>query len=174
MFNPSSNQCVSTCPDGFYADLANRTCQPCSSECLSCQSNSKFCTSCKSVTNVVLKNNRCQILNTCDSGSYYDAEKKHCHFCDITCKECHSSEQTGCTECFETRPWLLNGKCVARCPIGYWKMDKECLKCGLGCSACEEVGNKCTSCLPGFVLNSSDQCELFKAEGTLFLIWSLI
>ena len=158
---------MSTCPDNFYADLTTRTCQPCSSQCLTCQSSATFCTSCRSETNatLVLKNNRCQLLNACDSGSYYDADTKRCQFCDITCKQCESREQTGCTECLEARPWLMKGKCMARCPSGHWEVDGECLECGLGCSGCEGGGDKCTGCLPGYVLTAGNQCELFKAEG---------
>ena len=28
--------CLLACPSGFYAEVSNKTCQPCSSECLTC------------------------------------------------------------------------------------------------------------------------------------------
>ncbi len=155
---------MSTCPDGFYHDLTTRTCQHCSPQCLTCQSSATFCTSCTNAT-LLLKNNRCQVANACDPGSYYDTEKKRCQFCDITCKQCESREQNACTECLAARPLLLEGKCVARCPERHWQMEGECLECSVGCTGCGPGGVECTGCLPGYVLTAGNQCEVFRTEG---------
>ena len=57
-YHAANNSCLSTCPNGFYADSGN-ICQSCSNTCLTCQSDSIICTSCPSTTYLNTITNTC-------------------------------------------------------------------------------------------------------------------
>ncbi|XP_022109511.1 scavenger receptor cysteine-rich type 1 protein M130-like isoform X2 [Acanthaster planci] len=59
------NQCVETCPQGFYGD-SNKTCQPCSGNCLDCSGSADQCTSCASA--LYLQSGAC--VEACDSNMF--------------------------------------------------------------------------------------------------------
>lgn len=37
---------MTICPDGFYGEIFDNTCQPCNSPCVTCKNTKNSCTSC--------------------------------------------------------------------------------------------------------------------------------
>ena len=121
------NECISTCPDGYYNNTDTQTCDECDPSCLTCQSPGTS-TSCL----------------TCADGFYLSVDS--CLSCPIGCAICLSA--TNCTSCLDLY-FLLNYQCLGNCATGYW-MDigvNQCKNCDISCVNCSGPASfDCIAC----------------------------
>lgn len=140
------------CPNGSYADPPSQACQPCSSECLTCQYSPTTCTSCNTSLNLTLDflSNRC--VAVCPNGLFNSVPSgAKCQPCSAVCLTC-STLASNCTSCSSTI--LQNGTCVSSCTEGYYYSNRTCLACDSRCSICSS-SIKCQTCSIGYFMNSS-------------------
>jgi hypothetical protein len=145
----NNNECVATCPSGYYKDSLTQKCLPCSSNCKSC-SDSSNCVVCNS--NYFLLNAKCR--PECPNG--YTTNNGKCVRCETkNCSSCTPNGKT-CTEC--NAPFVLNNnQCTKECPEGRWSLLRNCVDCPFGCQDCCD-GSRCDHCLPGKTLTETGKC----------------
>lgn len=131
--------CVSVCPDGYYAGLGE--CTVCSNPCLTCTS-SAVCLSCTSLS---LFNGTC--IPACPA-TYYSQPVTmlskvtyKCTLCMPPCINCNSL--TSCLSCTAGLT-LFNNTCIAACPSTYYQSNGICFACSYPCLTCNSTG--CLSC----------------------------
>lgn len=152
------NNCISSCPDGFYLDLESIMCRKCSSNCKNCLS-ANICTECQ--PGLSLQGNKCQL--SCEPGTYYNGHRRACEKCHSTCATCAGTGLEACNECalgFYFEEW----RCVSSCSVGYYlaeqtadngDVQKSCQKCNPTCYACAGPGDRnCSSCVNGYNLEN--------------------
>lgn len=145
------NECVLTCPIGYFAFVdANgflpSSCQACSSNCNTCI-NATYCSACAShyyrfTTQNVNTATNVSCVNNCPSGYSNPSVISGtgmCSLCGANCLIC--LDPATCTECVSTNYVVLNGICT---PF-------NCLNC-LNCS---EPINTCYQCASGYYLHNS-------------------
>ncbi|KAL4466277.1 hypothetical protein ABPG73_005198 [Tetrahymena malaccensis] len=140
-----SKTCVSKCNDSSYLDSSNNSCQPCTGSCKTCSGPSSIqCLSCYPPN--VLQVNKCQ--SDCDQGYFYSSVDQKCISCDQNCKTCQN----------KSTDYLVNGKCVPVCTVGFFQ-DKDliCKQCDQNCTSCIQSSNNCQTCKSPFILNNQ-QC----------------
>lgn len=132
------NQCVDTCPTGFYVDSLN--------VCTACGA---FCQSCISNTNCIVCNN-----------GYYSSGGS-CLACNPSCSKC-ATVSTNCLECSNSALLAQAGSCVVACGPLFYQSGKSCFSCPVGCATCSS-STVCTSCSPGFLfqeISCKTVCDL--------------
>ena len=73
-----SDECVTTCPDGYYGDDDDGYCQPCHEECITCASQySVNCTTCRN-DQITLSNGSKQCIPKCSFGNKYKTGSGKC------------------------------------------------------------------------------------------------
>ncbi|XP_048065150.1 proprotein convertase subtilisin/kexin type 5b isoform X2 [Megalobrama amblycephala] len=153
-----ANNCVSSCPDGFYLDLESTMCRKCSENCKKCTS-ANICTECQ--TGLSLQGNKCQL--SCEPGTYYNGHRRACEKCHPTCATCAGTGMEACNECapgYYFEEW----RCVSSCNMGYYlaeqttdngDVQKSCQKCDPTCYACAGPGERnCSTCVNGYNLEN--------------------
>ncbi|XP_069782867.1 extracellular matrix organizing protein FRAS1 [Narcine bancroftii] len=141
-----NGMCLSACPQAYYSG-SHRICQPCSSQCLTCESNS-VCLSCKDPTKVLLFG-ECQ-YETCAQQYYLDYSTGICRECDWSCNACKGPLRTDCLQCMDGYT-LQEGSCVERCNAGFYKAGKECIRCNEHCQKCSGP-DVCSQCEAPYLL----------------------
>ena len=136
--NPLTETCDSSCPDGYYKQISDNSCQKCDSSCVKCSgAGPNSCTF-------------CALGYFLTSGAQCSA-CSGCYTCVITANNCSSC--TGVT-------YLSNTQCVTTCPIGYWSKasDNTCQICDTSCKTCSSPGtsSSCTSCNDGSYLSGTN------------------
>ncbi|EGR30952.1 leishmanolysin family protein, putative, partial [Ichthyophthirius multifiliis] len=146
-FKNPNNECLSTCPRGYFGDQQTQECKNCSSKCSQCTGpEQNACTNCN--MDYILINNQCiesspLCLNNCRICSdticyscklgYYLNKNNQCVKCSNNCYKC--ADKIGfCIQC-EPQYQLYNQNCYSinefspNC-ISYDLQDKsKCLKC---------------------------------------------
>lgn len=96
-------------------------------------------------------------MTTCPTNSIDNSTYFMCHMCPSECLTC-SQRSSNCTTCnvslgslytFENTsysPALTDGRCLPKCPNGYFSDQNVCKKCDVSCTLCEQM-NFCTACL---------------------------
>nr|XP_044999992.1 extracellular matrix organizing protein FRAS1 isoform X2 [Jaculus jaculus] len=138
--------CSTTCFPGHYLD-DNRSCQPCSTHCRSCDSQTS-CTSCRD-PNKVLLFGECQ-YESCTSQYYLDVPTKTCKECDWSCNACSGPLRTDCLQCMDGYV-LQDGACVEQCSPSYYRDAGFCKRCVSHCVQCQGP-HECTRCEGPFLL----------------------
>ncbi|CAD8198174.1 unnamed protein product [Paramecium octaurelia] len=167
-----------TCLTNQYETIGlPKTCQNCSSPCLTCSSNVN-CISCISGLNRHISGSSC----ICDDGYYDNAGV--CTLCSLPCTKCTSS--TVCTECNQISYQVLsdchcmdtyymdgsfdcqscNSPCLncssssdcTSCINNYYLDTTNCLQCTLPCFNCVDIDTKCTSCAHSYQTVQTNQC----------------
>lgn len=154
-----SNQCVTSCPNGTFADGITLSCRTCVFPCLTC-SDALSCLSC-SIGFLNLLTFRCDF---CPSSQYADSIKKQCLPCNGSITHCDTcANSTWCTSC-QNGSYLYSGKCVSASECnnisGYYlnSQQQACLQCIAPCLTCaSQVA--CTSCLTGFLVSNNQTCS---------------
>ncbi|XP_070543452.1 scavenger receptor cysteine-rich type 1 protein M160-like isoform X2 [Ptychodera flava] len=106
---PGVRECQSSCPQGYYANGAERTCRPCHATCRSCRESADQCTFC--VDGYYFNGTTC--VKECEHGSHQDDTTQSCVSCHENCATCKGDHRT-CTSCHA--PLYLQGSsCVTQC-----------------------------------------------------------
>ncbi|XP_035217440.1 extracellular matrix protein FRAS1-like [Stegodyphus dumicola] len=74
--------------------------------------------------------------------------------CSIECGNCLDDNSNFCTSCEDLEKVLHNGKCIEKCPKGYYSDErKQCKNCSPTCKTCfGNMTSQCFSCKKGFLL----------------------
>uniref|UniRef100_A0A8C1PM43 Proprotein convertase subtilisin/kexin type 5b n=1 Tax=Cyprinus carpio TaxID=7962 RepID=A0A8C1PM43_CYPCA len=148
------NNCVSSCPDGFYLDLDSTMCRKCRENCKKCMS-ANICTECQ--TGLSLQGNKCQL--SCEPGTYYNGHRRACEKCHSTCATCAGKHFTSCNKCalgYYFEEW----RCVSSCSVGHYLAEQttdngDVQKCDPTCYACAGPGERnCSTCVSGYNLEN--------------------
>jgi hypothetical protein len=89
--------------------------------------------------------------------------------CDFPCLTCQA-DQGYCLSCIKDGAfkYLLDGKCLSKCPPGYSILDNKCIKCDPSCQTCADNDiNKCLTCSPIYpnYLPDESKCLTQCSEG---------
>ncbi|KAL4473928.1 hypothetical protein ABPG74_022792 [Tetrahymena malaccensis] len=145
----SQNGCYQ-CSDGYFLNQ-NYECDPCDDSCLTCYSyQQNNCLSCSQP--LVLFNNLC--VQNCPLKYYINTlpnNTQECVACPSQCITCISQQN------------------CSTCAYGYYKSDKQCLKCTNNCEICYGVsGLYCQKCQQSYFLQNSlcvKQCQIVDNVG---------
>ena len=133
-----SNQCLSSCPDGYYADTALRQCKACATECLKCfGAGAAACTKCSASAYLQIGLTTCAA--TCNPGEYANSVNNECTECNPACALCTSP--TVCQSCQSVNGlgyFLDVNKCTVKCPSDKFGNtgNFQCVGCADGCATC--------------------------------------
>lgn len=163
---PNSSKCVSSCPDGFFADKGQ--CASCSRSCSKCDSTSA-CTQCKDHRYLSPISKTCE--DDCPKGYSpvgTEATGRSCQVCSKNCVSCVSAGE--CRECGNRKYLVPEGWCEDGCPKGYYgKGDGDT---GRTCEACPGDFFNCispklgTECKNRKYLTAEGTCESGCPTGT--------
>ncbi|XP_016409057.1 proprotein convertase subtilisin/kexin type 5-like [Sinocyclocheilus rhinocerous] len=152
------NNCVISCPGGFYLDLDSTMCRKCRENCKKCTS-ANICTECQ--TGLSLQGNKCQL--NCEPGTYYNGHRRACEKCHSTCATCAGTGMEACNEC-AVGYYFEEWRCVSSCSVGYYlaeqttdngDVQKSCQKCDPTCYVCAGPGERnCSTCVSGYNLEN--------------------
>ncbi|CAH1252500.1 CD163 [Branchiostoma lanceolatum] len=106
---PGVRQCQPSCPDGYYGNPSDHTCQRCFANCLTCVGTSFSCDRCK----VGFYNNGTTCVSTCGHGFHAREGDGTCQPCSPECASCEGSAES-CTSCPQDM-YLQGSTCVATC-----------------------------------------------------------
>lgn len=103
-----NNNCISVCPNGFYADNSSYSCEKCVSPCEFCANSSvRSCLTC--ITGNYLFGNEC--LPTCPANFYNSSGS--CLPCVSPCFTC--TTELSCLSCTNST-YLYQNQCLTQCP----------------------------------------------------------
>ncbi|KAL4462245.1 hypothetical protein ABPG72_003927 [Tetrahymena utriculariae] len=143
------------CIQYFYAAQLNPfICAPCDPTCASCsQSGPTNCDTC--LPNMIRNGFLCQ----CQSGMYFDSNKRVCLSCPRFCGTCQADCPDTCLSCSNPDTILVGIKCVPK-PGKFVNPSGDVQNCDASCYECSGPGpKKCTSCKGSLVLqNASCVC----------------
>uniref|UniRef100_A0A673M7X5 Proprotein convertase subtilisin/kexin type 5-like n=1 Tax=Sinocyclocheilus rhinocerous TaxID=307959 RepID=A0A673M7X5_9TELE len=148
------NNCVISCPGGFYLDLDSTMCRKCRENCKKCTS-ANICTECQ--TGLSLQGNKCQL--NCEPGTYYNGHRRACEKCHSTCATCAGKHFTSCNEC-AVGYYFEEWRCVSSCSVGYYLAEQttdngDVQKCDPTCYVCAGPGERnCSTCVSGYNLEN--------------------
>ncbi len=135
----SSNQCISTCPDGYTSD--GYQCIQCKINCKKCQLNGR-CVEC--FNSIALGSDYvCKVDKTCGMGKY-KALNGTCINCSVGCLSC--IDATTCDACglftvnstATINTFSKNNQCWTECGLGYFNTfaPNVCINCPSFCTTC--------------------------------------
>uniref|UniRef100_A0A8C2A1W1 Proprotein convertase subtilisin/kexin type 5b n=1 Tax=Cyprinus carpio TaxID=7962 RepID=A0A8C2A1W1_CYPCA len=157
------NNCVSSCPDGFYLDLGK----------------SHFISLQKTPHTDYLQGNKCQL--SCEPGTYYNGHRRACEKCHSTCATCAGTGMEACNKCalgYYFEEW----RCVSSCSVGHYLAEQttdngdrhgcDCAcRCDPTCYACAGPGERnCSTCVSGYNLENGVSNEESWAEGSFCVL----
>ncbi|MGH0156290.1 UNVERIFIED_CONTAM: hypothetical protein FKN15_031152 [Acipenser sinensis] len=143
-------------------------CEKCNRFCKTCTAEKK-CTSCRT-GRYLTAHQSC--VTTCPEKTFANLENGKCEVCAQGCAEC-SKEKNNCQKCLDIPKhplYLHEGKCLSKCPSGYFEDVETCTKCIPECKACKYDSTSCQACHQDYVLYQN-RCmttcpdEHFPAEG---------
>jgi proprotein convertase subtilisin/kexin type 5 len=152
---PTTSECLKTCPDGFWGDIAMKQCIRCTPPCSKCK-NDKVCLNCIKDFFLFKDFPEYNCLSTCPEGFYADILTGGCKECNSTCATCESDKL--CNSC--KKGFLFyreNRECLSKCPSGFFVLEgsSSCTKCATTCKTCETKAEVCTSCNKNLFLDSN-------------------
>ncbi|EAR90732.2 zinc finger lsd1 subclass family protein (macronuclear) [Tetrahymena thermophila SB210] len=150
-----SDQCQQNCPDGYYGDVQNAICIPCSqSECVNCVFSKDICTKCQNNFLVDINSSKC--ISNCSFNQY--ADQGYCKNCSQLYQNCASCDITKCTKCIDNFVLSVDQKlCLNQCPIETVQVNQQCIQCKANCNLCDS-NLVCQQCSTGFYLYQG-QCS---------------
>lgn len=146
--------CLTTCPDGQYANASSFRCLLCSANCLTCVNSSSNCLTCgfSSIgVNLYLSGNKC--VATCPQGQWGNSTNYTCDDCTGGCLACTGPSLSECTLCgnYSNSTYYKHISatiCNTTCPDGQFisaSIPHFCQLCSSICVTCSEVADNCTS-----------------------------
>ncbi|KAL4435522.1 hypothetical protein ABPG74_020298 [Tetrahymena malaccensis] len=156
-----NDQCITNCPDGYFGDVQNAICIPCSQpECVSCVYSIDICTKCKQSYLVDINSNKC--IPTCSSNQY--ADQGYCKNCSQLFENCSSCDLNKCTQCMNNLLLSVDQQvCLNQCPVGTVQVSQQCVQCKANCILCD-LNLTCQQCSLGFYLYQG-QCNSSCLQG---------
>ena len=154
--------CNLSCPDGFFANISNNSCFPCSNSCLTCFGNSSNnCTSCFSGQFIL----HSECFSICPINYYADNSSNTCNLCDSTCFECYGQLKNNCLSCIDPTIYILNnGYCLhENCLLNqYFDQNQlSCQNCSSNCKTCNGPNsNNCLDCYENYVMFEINECQI--------------
>jgi len=148
-----NNQCLQTCPGGYWPNTSGNTCDACDSACLICTNSTlTSCTTCGNVTGTVYykytKANTCN--TTCPDGEFTSASiPNYCQLCSVNCVTCSGTAENCTSSTCAANFFFYNYSCLNVCPDNYYAdvTLRQCIQCTPGCKSCFGSGlNSCTKC----------------------------
>jgi proprotein convertase subtilisin/kexin type 5 len=142
----STKSCVTSCPAGFYVNIASQTCDSCMKGCSYCL-NGAQCITCNSNLSI-WSNYKCYVFCSarnrfygttgcvaqCPNGTYLNITT--CQSCSSTCKTCIVTAQN-CLVCANGL-YISNGICVSTCPTNTSPQNvnnsQTCVSCNGPCT----------------------------------------
>ncbi len=130
----------------------NKTCNFCSTNCLTCSIFTFNCTSCNNTQGLYLNGNVC--VSNCSNQKFL--VDNICTQCQSPCRICFNST-TICSACFpnSSYPLWFDFKCISnsQCVIGHYinSVNGSCDPCPTQCQQCTSLTN-CSACSTGFYL----------------------
>lgn len=99
-----NNKCLAICPNGYYGEVSNNTCEYCPTGCSLCYGNlQSTCTKCTTALTVpyflVYGTTNCS--TSCPDGQYSNTAANSCFLCDQNCNTCVDTS-TYCLTCTMT------------------------------------------------------------------------
>ncbi|XP_038615096.1 LOW QUALITY PROTEIN: extracellular matrix protein FRAS1 [Tachyglossus aculeatus] len=150
-------RCLPGCGASFYSQ--NGICQACHPSCLSCMGpGPSDCTRCWNPEEGLQaeRHLRETPVGTCLSRckpQFYLKDTGFCEACDGSCGACVGSSPHNCTACASTHV-LLDGRCLAHCPPGFFRQEVACSACHPTCRECHAGSDSdCTACHPHAALS---------------------
>ena len=132
---PSTNECLSSCPTSYFANAATRTCDQCDTSCSTCITSATNCQACKT--------------------QYYPTSASlpgTCSQCDAACDECTGAGNTACQACdsayypVDLHPTTCLNACTDFA-ANYFLDSGVCKECASECATCSGLLNQnCISC----------------------------
>lgn len=185
-YSSIENICVTSCPDGYYADNSPypyNQCRKCyqssppsnlDGTCATCYGpDSNQCYTCDSPLFFDATTGRC--VSTCPIGYWGNPSSKECEHCyqapsptdpSQNCYTCIGPESTNCTSCSAgTFYYTLNNSCLLNCPtIGFWEDSflNLCQPC-YQYTAASPNDNTCVTC------TGSDPDNCLSCNSTTYL-----
>ena len=162
----ADNKCLTTCPNGYFKNEANRVCEICSTNCLTCVSTNTTCTSCETTTPKFLFQSGC--YEQCPNEGYFaDTVSGSCLPCDSSCLSCKASA-TDCIAC--VAPYFYDQaarSCVAACGAEQYINNDICYDCQEFCQTCfSGLHSDCSYCKAGsFLQQDGNTCLPSCPEG---------
>lgn len=162
-------QCLSECPDKFWANKTTKECQACISPCENCTAEN-ICKTC--VANYFLMKSYAtsNCLSPCPVGYFSDKSTGECVKCDVACAACASSASL-CQIC-ATDYFLIPdlSKCVSKCPENYYLSvaDNKCFRCDPVCRSCTSASSQCTGCNLKMFLDKNLKTCVAECPGRTF------
>ncbi|XP_058866401.1 proprotein convertase subtilisin/kexin type 5-like [Acipenser ruthenus] len=149
LVNRKCGDLIKSCPIGSFWS-AYQKCEKCNRLCKTCTAE-KICTSCKK-GRYLTAHQSCVI--TCPEKTFANLENGKCEVCAQGCAEC-SKEKNNCQKCLDIPKhplYLYEGKCLSKCPSGYFEDAETCTKCIPECKACKYDSTRCQACHQDYVL----------------------
>ncbi|KAI8478938.1 Immunoglobulin super DCC subclass member 3, partial [Branchiostoma belcheri] len=106
---PGVRECQPSCPDGYYGNALDHTCQRCFANCLTCAGTSFTCDRCKPG----FYNNGTTCVSSCGHGFHARDGDGTCQPCSDSCASCEGAADQ-CTSCPDDM-YLQGSTCVASC-----------------------------------------------------------
>ena len=129
--------CTTTCPNGYYANVALYNCAACQYSCTTCP-NATVCTSCAASTNRVLNST----TGFCDPlPGFFNNYTQLAPACITPCLQCTSA--TVCSTCVNTSYFISPAL--------------TCLSCSSAIANCNTCSSSsvCTLCQLGYIVNAT-------------------
>ncbi|CAI2365637.1 unnamed protein product [Moneuplotes crassus] len=145
--------CKTVCPDGYYGDTSDNSCQPCNSACGKCTGPTDLdCTECKSNSTHLYSEYNGQCVDPCPAKLYKNVNSLKCEECHPFCLSCYGPLSTQCTACNTNNRYVLtdpNTCMYLTCPEQYYydKTSQDCQPCHKNCKECSGPNSEeCLSC----------------------------
>ena len=140
------NECIATCPDGFYAD-SSLQCAACDASCTTCSGGTASdCVTCASGAPI---KHGSQCVSAAPAGFFARSADSVTQSCDGSCATCNGPSSAECTSCPSNAPYLHSGQCLASCPAQFFanSAGDGCDACDGSCATCSGDGSSaCLSC----------------------------
>jgi len=160
-----NNECVATCPEGFFGDRG--TCRRCNSMCVNGCSVSESPDNCRfgrCARFTYRHGTRVTCLESCNSSQATIVDTMECLDCHPQCAArsgCSGPAPTQCNACAHYND-TISRMCTESCRPGTFIRGTDCIACDGRCEECTGPGaDRCTVCAAGNVLSHegcADDC----------------
>jgi proprotein convertase subtilisin/kexin type 5 len=127
MISTQPGQCLTACPDGWYADFGTYQCYQCQTPCVTCSAATQ-CTTC--ISGYLIYHTDCLLGNECPDGTYLQPSAPICN--EVCYAPYYANPPTKTCELICSQNYLMtnNQTCVLACPTDYYiDRNMTCQNC---------------------------------------------